>query len=253
MKKNINKIMCTAVLATAFPIVSQAAVITFDFTGRLVVAGPNGEVMVNNDQTYTPIAASLTYDTVTGFGSSNLSISMSDPFWGTPATFHDISMNRVAGTNLINGEVLVDWGVNYDMSMHVEWDATGLFNAIDFGLQAGDKLSGTNLYRDSNNDGTWDVSEWVMDIGSSTPYSDILQLSSFAYQSDQGPAPMAATSNSAGFDDTTPFPGIRGYLDIGSGNSMYVTSVSAVPVPAAVWLFSSGLIGLIGFARRKAA
>ncbi len=28
--------------------------------------------------------------------------------------------------------------------------------------------------------------------------------------------------------------------------------VSAVPVPAAVWLFGSGLIGLIGFARRKA-
>jgi len=30
------------------------------------------------------------------------------------------------------------------------------------------------------------------------------------------------------------------------------TSVSAVPVPAAVWLFGSGLIGLAGFARRKA-
>ena len=29
------------------------------------------------------------------------------------------------------------------------------------------------------------------------------------------------------------------------------TAVSAVPVPAAVWLFSSGLIGLAGFAKRK--
>lgn len=28
-------------------------------------------------------------------------------------------------------------------------------------------------------------------------------------------------------------------------------SVSAVPVPAAVWLFGSGLIGLVDFARRK--
>ena len=28
--------------------------------------------------------------------------------------------------------------------------------------------------------------------------------------------------------------------------------VSAVPVPAAIWLFGSGLLGLIGFARRKA-
>ena len=30
------------------------------------------------------------------------------------------------------------------------------------------------------------------------------------------------------------------------------SGVSAVPVPSAVWLFGSGLIGLVGFARRKA-
>ena len=32
-----------------------------------------------------------------------------------------------------------------------------------------------------------------------------------------------------------------------------ITEVSAVPVPAAVWLFGSGLLGLIGIARRRAA
>ena len=31
-----------------------------------------------------------------------------------------------------------------------------------------------------------------------------------------------------------------------------VTSISAVPIPPAVWLFGSGLIGLVGLARRKA-
>jgi phospholipase/lecithinase/hemolysin len=31
----------------------------------------------------------------------------------------------------------------------------------------------------------------------------------------------------------------------------FASSLSAVPVPAAVWLFASGLIGLIGMARRK--
>ncbi|HIB83546.1 MAG TPA: VPLPA-CTERM sorting domain-containing protein, partial [Chromatiaceae bacterium] len=30
-------------------------------------------------------------------------------------------------------------------------------------------------------------------------------------------------------------------------------NVSDVPVPAAVWLFGSGLIGLVGMARRKTA
>ena len=31
------------------------------------------------------------------------------------------------------------------------------------------------------------------------------------------------------------------------------TTVAAVPVPAAVWLFGSGLLGLVGVARRKKA
>ncbi len=33
----------------------------------------------------------------------------------------------------------------------------------------------------------------------------------------------------------------------------YTLHVSAVPIPAAVWLFGSGLLGLIGFSRRKKA
>jgi len=33
--------------------------------------------------------------------------------------------------------------------------------------------------------------------------------------------------------------------------AVYDGDVSAVPVPATVWLFGSGLVGLIGFARRK--
>lgn len=36
--------------------------------------------------------------------------------------------------------------------------------------------------------------------------------------------------------------------DLGSSYSMTIT---AVPVPAAVWLFGSGLLGLVGVARRK--
>jgi hypothetical protein len=40
-----------------------------------------------------------------------------------------------------------------------------------------------------------------------------------------------------------------------SGNSLHVWVVrdaSVVPIPAAVWLFGSGLLGLVGVARRKA-
>ena len=37
------------------------------------------------------------------------------------------------------------------------------------------------------------------------------------------------------------------------GSAVYVPAPSAVPVPAAIWLLGSGLIGMVGVARRKSA
>ncbi len=42
-------------------------------------------------------------------------------------------------------------------------------------------------------------------------------------------------------------------FDSGSTPSAFTATVSEVPVPAGVWLLGSGLIGLVGVARRKAA
>jgi len=52
--------------------------------------------------------------------------------------------------------------------------------------------------------------------------------------------------------DNGPFPGFNANFDVRTMDLTGVT-VSAVPVPAAVWLFGSGLLGLVGIARRKAA
>jgi len=254
MKKIIKTFSCVTLLTAAAP--SQASIINFDFTGRLIVADPTGAAVVNNESTYTDISASLSYNTNTGLGDSDLSITMNGAdFLNAPPTFHDISMTRQAGTNFIDGEILVDWNGTFDMPLHVEWDATGLFNAINYGtgLQAGDVLSGSTLYHDANGNGVQDAGEFLTDIGSATPYSDFLSSSvPFIPHVSGGAAPMAATSGSIGLT-TGPFPGFKGYFDIGTGNSMHVTSVSAVPVPAAVWLFGSGLIGLVSFAKRKKA
>jgi hypothetical protein len=265
--------MKNSIYALAFclglPGISQAATITFDFTGRLIVAGLDGGILMNNGSTYTPISASLTYDTATGLGSSGLSITMSDPFFGVPGTFHDITMTTQTGTNSITGEMFVDWGAenismpcglqNCDMPLHIVWDATGLLNAIDYGLQQGDILSGSTLYHDANGDHIQNIDEQtLLDLNSATPYSSILEDNYYAGLSTtnpdpQGPAPLAATSDSMGLGADTPFVGLRGYFDIGSGNSMEVVSISAVPIPAAIWLFGSGLLGLIGVARLKKA
>ncbi|HEY9050740.1 MAG TPA: VPLPA-CTERM sorting domain-containing protein [Gammaproteobacteria bacterium] len=54
------------------------------------------------------------------------------------------------------------------------------------------------------------------------------------------------------FITTAPFAGQTGYWHI-TGTFESVPDVAPVPVPAAVWLFGSGLVGLAGIARRRKA
>jgi hypothetical protein len=45
-----------------------------------------------------------------------------------------------------------------------------------------------------------------------------------------------------------PFAGFNANFDI---TAVHINQVTDVPVPAAVWLFGSGLVGLAGVARRR--
>jgi hypothetical protein len=258
-----KKITCFSTYTMALALLiaassASASIFEFHFTGQYTLV--NG-VGTNIDR--QAIESTLTYDDATGSGfSGSLSIDNFVTF-GAAATVHDISLQRYQNTNLIVGNMLADWNGSFGLPISMVWDATGLFNAIDFGLQANDVISGTDLKRDG---------VVVANVGSATPASD-------GGTYDQGPAPLAMTTlntttlcipdiDCAGnafsggapfFDDgiagsplvDAPFSGFNVNFDIGSGNSLTVTQITTVPVPAAVWLFSSGLMGLVGFARRK--
>lgn len=260
MKNTYKAVISTAVLSSvllATPV--SAAIYEFHFTGKYTLLSSIGGLM---DQ--QSISSTLTYDDSLGAGfSADLNIQDFDTF-GATATIHDISLQRHGTTNLVIGNMLADWNMNYGVPISMVWDATGLFNAIDLGLQAGDVISGTYLKRGG---------QTIADVASATPASDALGL-------DQGPAPLAvsiwntatlctpgvdcmgnALSGGAPFSDDGiggsplidgPFTDLNVNFDIGSGNSLTVISVSEVPMPAAVWLLGSGLIGLFGIARRKA-
>ena len=68
---------------------------------------------------------------------------------------------------------------------------------------------------------------------------------------------ICPTDNVKGTYDGTNFSMNRfysdGFIDGFNYEIIINGSVSAVPVPAAVWLFGSGLLGLIGIARKKTA
>ncbi len=230
---------------------ANADIYNFDFTGRMTVTA-GGQVVQGSDVgTYggyqTPISASLTYDTVTGLGNSALSISLGASFLGNPAIFHDISLTRIGNTNLFNGQLLADYGNTSNIPLHIEWDATGFLNAVNSGAMiVGDKISGNTLYRDVLDDGSYSQTV-IPSLGSAKPYSDTLLLGKPGLY--QHYAPLAATAGTQGIN-SGPFNGVKVYLDIGSGNSMYVTSITPVPEPEAWGMMLAGL-GLVGWAARR--
>ena len=264
MKKVYKTLLTTALLSSALTAIpASAAVYQFHFTGQYTLVDASGVAM---DQ--QPISSTLTYDDTSGTGfSADLAIENFDTF-GATASIYSISLQREAGTDLIVGNMLADWNFNFGIPLSMVWDASGLFNAIDYGLQAGDVISGTNLKRGG---------VVVADVQSATPASDGLGFGFSVLN--QGPAPLAVTTwntttlctpgsdcignalsgGAPSVDDgiagspmiDEPFIGLNVNFDIGSGNSLTVLSVTTVPVPAAAWLFASGLLGLIGIARRK--
>ncbi len=70
-----------------------------------------------------------------------------------------------------------------------------------------------------------------------------------------GQLDFAFTHNEVGANKN-PNPHLKVFFTDGYGNkigSLYSENVGEVPLPAAAWLFASGLLGLVGVARRKAA
>ena len=259
--------------------------ITFDFTGRLTVVDPSGSIVNGATPTFdpyglqAPISASLVYDNTSGLGSATLIVAPFDFFGsGGNTNIYDINLTPVdpLTSPLILGNMLADWATFSGIPISLVWNASGLVGAINQtpgGLQVGDVIRGNQVLRGG--------SVILGNIGSAIPATDGLTYDSYTIA--QGPAPLATTSwdtyplcdtsfggagsclgtNPSGWgltgDDGIggspmidgPAPGFSVNLDIGSGNSMVVTAISGVPVPAAMWLFASGLLGLAGVTRRR--
>ena len=281
MKARILSTISACVIAVAFSFGAtgvNASVFNFTFTGVHTLLGPSGAPIQNVDATTnsysgfrTNISGTYSIDNATGIGVMTI-----DPFnflGGGAVQYtsgNTINIGDGLGNpgNLMLGNFTFNWNGNLGIHVDLVWDASGLFDALaDPNFAPGSVISGNQLL---NPAGPSPVT-----IGSVLPASDSVigptnlqigptPMATTAFDVTAGTGPTGGgglplitdTSGIAGSPDSAgPKPGFSTSLDIGNLGSMHLISItpSPVPVPASVWLFGSGLLGLFGMAQRKKA
>lgn len=233
----------------------------------------------------TDISGMLSFDTVAGSGTSAVT-----PFIFAnsllPVTTLGLSMQSIGSGNLMLVNLLFDWDGNVGIPVSMVWDATGFNNAINMGMVPGDQISGGQLI--TNGGTTYTSIGSVLPASDNTVVPAAGPIPATVYPI--GPTPLAmttlntttvagagmnslpsgelpvivdtvvdATNGDVGIGGSPmisgPFAGWNFNLDIGDANTMILQSIepspSAVPVPAAVWLFLSGIVGLFGIRKRS--
>jgi hypothetical protein len=235
----------------------------------------------------TQVSGTMTFDLFAGAGSFTVNSFDFFPGPGGPAVATAISMQVIdpvleIGTgNLIpeNGLVQVNMGFNWGGSNGIPvsliLDARGFFGAISAGSittstvidQA--TVAGYGALPASNgmNKGKFPVGPVPM--ATTTLDTQLISTASAACAADV--ANGVANGNCLGLNPSSELGVIAGDDGIGGSpmidgpfassgfnanfdiTAVHVGSATLFPVPAAVWLFGSGLIGLIGVAKRKRA
>jgi hypothetical protein len=224
-----------------------------------VVGGGNDINMVWNGNAYTH---SSDY-TGPGGAAANITASTTSPFFGYSWTAHDIqvftpgsytfdvtlgggnaetgSLSATVGLDQFGVHMLFDWNGNFNIDVFVVADPNSIFGS---GLLYSTQTNTAGKSKcDSNFTGTI-VKNCLYDgpnYGSDgAPTKD--QVWMLASMDPDGDGVMGLPMATGG-----PFAGFNANFNA----NMSPFPASSVPVPAAVWLFGSGLLGLAGIARRK--
>lgn len=261
--------------------VTQAAAVSFDWTGKFTMLDNIGTALANDsisaktgNQFQTPVSGTLNYDTVTGTGSATVDafefLRGTSPFEVTSFDLKAIGDGLGGEGSLILANMLFDWNGNIGNPVSMVMDGSGFL--------AGEYSSGGATSARPASDGTY-VGDYVPDtVVGPGGYAGYLGL---------GPIPLATTAWNTSFgpgcslgdclgvgesgvlplifdtalndNDYVPNTGgaiggsplVDGPFERMNINFNIENMAPAVPVPAAVWLFGSGLLGLIGVARRK--
>ena len=259
LKKKAISVAIASALTAVVSAPAQAAVIDMSYQGLFTMLDPTGKGLQNTsypfygDPTWgygkrTQISGTMQFDTVTGAGSGT--VNPFNFFSGGPANALGVTFQSIGG-GLMLGNMLFNWNSS-NITTNIVLDGSGLFGALAGGIPpvsatldqaacAGLPCSlpaSDGAFKGSQPIGAVPIATSSFNVAGSTGFGTTLGQLSLGTDDGIGGTPM----------DNGPFSGFNANFDI---TSVHVDAVSQVPVPAAVWLFGSGLLGLVGVARRR--
>jgi len=223
----------------------------------------------------TPVSGTMSFDTSTGAGVATVNTFM---FFGdtpgsgpntSPASALGVTFQVIDTIGTMVGSMLFSWnGLGHSVSIVL--DASGMFGSLPAGPTT--VIAGVGALPATNGmdfDGGKGVKTYLLGPAPAATKTTntgagcdglTLATQTNAYTintnfANLGTCTTGMSDDGIGADpmSSAAFAGFNANFDILSVHvdSFVPTPTSAVPVPAAVWLFGSGLLGLVGIARRK--
>jgi hypothetical protein len=147
------------------------------------------------------------------------------------------SNGDVAGSTSGWSQAQVDNAGN-KISVHI-----GGLNAVESNSTANGAGNGSGVAGPTSGDAYFGANTWLSNLGGGLPFNNTAgvdtALSFWQLGTSDGSDAVATL--------------LDGSWTLSGNGTLTYSAVSPIPVPAAVWLFGSGLVGMIGVARRKTA
>jgi hypothetical protein len=283
MKKTLLSTAVAGVLgasAMAMPTNVSADIIEMTWSGHFTMINPTGTgAQVNADSPgdawyglRSDVSGTMTFNTSMGTGTGTV-VPFSF-FGGGAATASSITFVAIGnggidcggpgvhtstpcgpGT-LVLGNMGFTWGPTTGIPVSLVMDAAGMFGALGAGVSVSSNITGGTFAATENfdfNPNTDPTKTKFLPMGAGPVVSTTWNTTTIAPgtvgTNPSGTLPLITDSIGGTPMPDGPFPANNANFDI---MSIHVTNIIPdVPIPAAVWLFGSGLLGLAGIARRR--
>jgi len=258
---------------------------TFAITGYglgLNAAAPTYTLNGQSSNTSSSVSDWLNWDSETSNNSHSFGASTSGTAAGTGSASASRSTNlNVSGTGFL--WITADYAINAAINENSDYsnDYNNASASVSFNLSnnssitSGSSTSQANISLGNpwwygNSTLTSDQKQGTLSVGVIVNNGDVLNFSSAASANahDNGLSPLISTpvivsgsGSSISLGGGSISLGSGGSISLGAGSvittgvnlPVITATLTAVPVPATMWLFSSALVGLIGLGRRRQA